>query len=128
MRWLHGRARGDDVLPDRLAAAAARDDVVERQPAAADAAVDAAPAVAREERAARDLPLHAVRDADVGDQPDHVRPGNDVDADVSGRSSSLEHLRLALEHEHVRPPDGGHVQRLVARVQDENLVQNTWES
>ena len=38
------------------------------------AAVDAAPAVTREERAARDLALDDPRDADVGEEPDHVRP------------------------------------------------------
>ena len=51
------RAGGDDVLPDRLAALRARHHVVERQPAAGGAAVDAAPAVAGEQRAARDLAL-----------------------------------------------------------------------
>ena len=34
----------------------------------------------------------------------------------------LDHLRLSLEDEHVRPPDRGHVERLVARVQDENVL------
>ena len=62
------RAGGDDVLPDRLAAARARDHVVERQPAARGAAVDAAPAVTGEERPARDLPLDDPRDADVAER------------------------------------------------------------
>src|SRR4029079_10065226 len=65
-----GRAGGDDVLPDRLAALRARDDVVEGEPSARGAAVDAAPAVAGEEGAARDLPLDRPRHADVVDQPD----------------------------------------------------------
>src|SRR5437588_10952674 len=40
------RARGDDVLPDGVAAPAPWDDVVEREPPSRRAAVDAAPAVA----------------------------------------------------------------------------------
>src|SRR4051812_1867839 len=69
------RTRGDDVLPHRLTAAAARHDVVERQPPVPVAAVDAAPAVPGEQRPARDLPLHGTRHANVGHEPDHVRPG-----------------------------------------------------
>src|SRR2546430_9051001 len=38
------------------------------------AAVDAAPVVAGEERAPRDLALDGARNANVGDEPDHVRP------------------------------------------------------
>src|SRR5262245_49733140 len=66
------RAGGDDVLPDRLASLRARHDVVEGQPAAGAAAVDAAPAVAREEGAPRDLALDRPRHTDVLDEPDHV--------------------------------------------------------
>ena len=69
-----GGAGGDDVLPDRVAPAAAREDVVEGEPAAGRPAVDAAPVVAGEERPARDLALRRPRHADVLDEPDHVRP------------------------------------------------------
>src|SRR6478752_3826224 len=62
------RTGGDDVLPDRLAALRARDDVVEGEPPARAAAVDAAPAVAGEEGAARDLPLDRPWHADIVDQ------------------------------------------------------------
>ena len=51
------RTRCDDVLPDGVAALRARDDVVEREPAARRAAVDAAPAIAGEQRAAEILRL-----------------------------------------------------------------------
>jgi hypothetical protein len=33
----------------------------------------------------------------------------------------FDHLGLTLEHEHIRPSHGRHVQRLIARVQDEHL-------
>ncbi len=36
----------------------------------------------------------------------------------------LEDLRLALEHEHVGTPHRTHIERLVARVQDEDLAQS----
>src|SRR4051794_24891426 len=70
-----GRARGDDVLPLRPAALRARDDVIERKAAARLAAVDAFPAVAREERAPRDLALDDPRHANVGEEANDVRPG-----------------------------------------------------
>ena len=119
-----GRAGGDDVLPHRVAAAAARDDVVECQPAAARAAVDAAPLVAGEQRASRDLPLRRARHPHVGDEPDHVRPREGVRRGAERQLVLLEHLRLPLEHEHVRAPHRAHVQRLVARIQDEDLAQS----
>src|ERR671937_1818195 len=62
------RARGDEVLPDRLASSAPRNDVVERQPAAGGAAVDALPAVAGKQGAAGDFSLHRARHADVLDE------------------------------------------------------------
>src|SRR3954466_6299650 len=65
----------DHVLPHRLAALRARDHVVERQPSRGRPAVDAAPAVAREEGATGDLPLDRPRHPDVLDEPDHMRPG-----------------------------------------------------
>jgi hypothetical protein len=34
----------------------------------------------------------------------------------------LDHLCFPLEDEHVSAPDGRHVQRLVARIQDENML------
>src|SRR6476660_7618280 len=48
-------AGGDDVLPDRLAAAAAGDHVVDGEPRLARAAVLAGPGVAGEHRPPRDL-------------------------------------------------------------------------
>ena len=117
------RAGGDDVLPDRLAPLRARHDVVERQPAAGGAAVDAAPAVAREERAPRDLALDRARHADVLDEPDHVRPDEGVGRGAQALRQALEDLRLPLPHEHVRAPHRTDVERLVTCVQDENLLQ-----
>ena len=97
LRRLHGRARGDHVLPHRLAALRARHHVVERQPAARRAAVDAAPAVTGEERAARDLALDDPRDADVVEEPNHVWPRERVDvAERSGRPSSSTTSALPL--------------------------------
>ncbi len=69
------RARGDDVLPDGVAASAARHDVVERQPDAGRAAVDALPAVTSEERAPGDAALGSARHAHVRHEPNDVRPG-----------------------------------------------------
>ena len=116
-----GRARGDDVLPDGIAPAAARDDVVEREPPVRRAAVDATPAVAREEGASRDLPLHGAGHAHVLHEPDHVRPLEGVAGRTERLVELLEHLGLALEHEHVCTTHGCDVQWLVARVQDEYL-------
>ena len=101
----------------------ARDHVVERQPPGGGAAVDAAPAVTGEERAPRDLPLDRPRDADVLDEPDHVRPGVRVGRGAQGLGQALEDLGLALPDEHVRAPNRADVQRLVTRVQDEDLLQ-----
>src|SRR5437764_8029336 len=116
------RAGGDDVLPDRVAAAAARNDVVEGEPARAGAAVDAAPAVAREERATRDLALHRPRHAHVGDEPDDVRPRVGRGGGRERLLELLDHLGLALVDEHVRTPNGAHVEWLVAGVQNENVL------
>ena len=116
------RARGDHVLPHRVAPAGARDDVVERQPPAAGAAVHALPPVAREQRPPGDAPLHRLRDADVVDEADHVR----ADVRVRRRSQrlvvALENLGPALAHEHVCPAHRAHIQWFVARIQDEYLV------
>src|SRR5581483_9027962 len=117
-----GRAGGHDVLPDGLAATAARHDVVERQPARAVPAVDAPPAVPREEGAARDLPLRSTRHMNVRDQPDHVRPRVGVRRRMERVSELLQHLGLALEDEHVSPTHRAHVERLEARVQNEDVL------
>src|SRR4029079_17998433 len=63
-----GGARGDDVLPDGVAATRARHDMAE-----AEECTRRAP-VAREERPPRDLPLQRPRHAHVRDEPDHMRP------------------------------------------------------
>src|SRR3954454_22226816 len=117
-----GRARRHDVLPHGVAAAATRHDVVEREPAGR-AAVDAPPAVASEKRAARDLPLHRARHADVADEPDHVRPHERGRRRPERTVERLEHLSLALEHEHVGTLDSAHVQGLIARIQNQDLHQ-----
>src|SRR6185503_5340439 len=114
------RAGGHDVLPDRIPAPASRHDVVERQ-AAGRAAVLAAPAVPREECAAGDPALDRARDTNVGEQPDHVRPRETPARRAQRALDRLDDLGLALEHEHVRAPYGADVQRLEARVQDEDL-------
>src|SRR5581483_12359056 len=73
-----GRARGDDVLPGRVAAARPRYHVVEREASAGRPAVDAAPAVTGEEGAAGDLALDEAGYADVVHEPDDVRPAEGV--------------------------------------------------
>ena len=115
-------ARRDDVLPHGLAAARARDDVVERQPGRAVAAVDAAPAVAREQRPPRDAALHRLRDPYIGHEADHVRADVRVRRGPQRLVEPLDDLRLALPDEHVRATCRAHVQRLIARIQDENVV------
>src|SRR5262249_13306326 len=116
------RAGGDDVLPDGVAAARTRHDVVECQAPAGRPAVDAAPAVTGEERAPGDLPLHGPRHAHVGHEPDHVGTWKGGARRVKRLVELLYHLRLSFEHEDVSTSDRCHVQRLVARVEDENVL------
>src|SRR3954447_2351247 len=116
------RAGGDDVFPDRLASLRPRNDVVERQAAAGGAAIHAPPAVPGEERAPRDLALDGARDANVVQQPDHVGPDEAAGRGAQGLVEPLDHLRLALVDEHVGTPHRTHVQRLIAGIQDENVL------
>src|SRR5258708_4931735 len=115
-------ARGDDVLPDRLAALRARDHVVEREPAARGAAVDAAPAVPGEEGPSGDLALDRPGYPHVVDEPDHVRPDEGGGRGPERLGELLDDLGPAFVKEHVGAPNRAHVQRLVAGVQDENLL------
>src|SRR2546423_8217416 len=119
------RTRRDDVLPDRLAAAALRYDVVEREPPAGAAALDATPIVTGEERPARDLPLHRPGYANVLDEPDYVRPGKRRRRRPQRLVELLDHLGLALEYEHMRAPNRRHIERLVARIQHQYLLQDS---
>src|SRR4029077_16794217 len=94
-----GGAGGDDVLPDRLAAARAGDDVVDGEAGFGRAAVLAGPGVAGEDGAAGDLAaVGLARDADVVDQTDHVGP---LQRHVLGVQDVaiplLEQLRLFLQ-------------------------------
>src|SRR5207342_2959274 len=87
------------------------------------AAVDAFPAVPREQRAPGDLPLNRARHAHVVDEPDHVRPDEARFGGTERLVEALDDLRLAFVDEHVRPPHRANVERLVTRVQDENMLQ-----
>src|SRR5262245_64003340 len=107
------RAGGDDVLPAGLAAARARDDVVERQARRGRAAVDAAPAVTGEERPPRDPPLDGTGDANVGEEPDHVRPAERAAGRAEWSVELFDDLRLPLPDQHVCTPHGTDVERLV---------------
>ena len=98
------------------------EEAVEREPPAGLAAVDAAPVVTCEERSPRDLALRGPRHVHVGDEPDHVGPGEGAGRRPQRLSELLDHLRLALEHEHVSTLDRRHVQGLIARVQNENVL------
>jgi hypothetical protein len=96
--------------------------MVEGQPAARGAAVDAAPAVTRKERAARDLPLHDAWHADIAEEPDHVRPRKPLRGRAEWSVELLDHLRLPLVDKHVRASERAHIERLEAGVQDQNLL------
>src|SRR5215204_1511538 len=96
--------------------------MVERQPAAGRAAVDAAPAVAGEQGPAGNLSLDCAGDADVGDEPDDVWPRIRVRGRMKRFVQLLDHLGLSLEYQDVSASNGGHVQRLVAGIQDQNLL------
>ena len=75
LRRLHGAHEATMFVPARRAALRARDDVVDRE-VRARAAVLARPAVAGEDRAARDLaPVRVARHVDVGHEPDDHRAG-----------------------------------------------------
>ena len=66
------------------------------------------------------LPVDVAGDAHEADQADHLGP---VDAHGLGAEhvvAALEHLRLLLEEQDQRPAHGADVERLVARVQDQN--------
>src|SRR6186997_3288724 len=93
-----GGARRDDVLPHRGPAARTGYDVVEREAVPLGAAVDAFPAVSREQHAPGDALRHAARHADVGDEPDHVRSRE-------GRARGPERLPMALDHLRFALPD-----------------------
>src|SRR5882757_5725219 len=91
-----GGAGGDDVLPDRLAAAGAGDDVVDGEAGFGRAAVLAGPGIAGEDGAAGDLAaVGLARDADVVDEADHVWPLEGHVLGVEGVAVPLlEQLRL----------------------------------
>src|SRR5690348_13537715 len=80
------------------------------------------PAVAREERLAGDLALDRPRDADVVEEPDHVRPDEAAGGRAERLVELLDDLRLALVEEHVGAPNRAHIQRLVTGVQNQNLL------
>ena len=85
-------AGGDDVLPDRQAAAAARDDVVDGQAVGLVAAVLAGPRVAGEDGLAGDLAaVDVARDPDVAHQPDHAGA-------LEREALGVELALVALEH------------------------------
>src|SRR5512133_2467908 len=115
------RAGGDDVLPHRLAAAAARDHVVDGKARLARAAVLAGPGVTRQHRLAGDLATVGVaRDPHVGDQPDHHRAIEGEPLRVKRARGPLQSLRLCLQYKYGRAPHGTYVDRLEARVEDEH--------
>ena len=122
LRRLHGRARGDDVLPVGAAALRARDDVVDGQRGAG-AAVQALPAIAGEHRAAGDLALVRVaRDPHVGHEPDHHRLRHRPARPVQVVRPDLDDLGLLLEQEHGGAPDRADVDRLVRRVEHQHTT------
>src|SRR5690349_9172736 len=115
-----GGAGGDDVLPDRLAAPTAGDDVVDREAGLAGAAVLAGPGVAGEDGAAGDLaPVRFARDAHVVDEADHVRPLHRHVLGMDRPLAPLEQLRLFLQEQHGSPSQRANVDRLIRCVEYE---------
>src|SRR6187551_3200790 len=96
--------------------------MVERHSSGGRPALDAAPVVPGEQRAAGDLALDGPRDAYVRDEPDHVRPLIRVARGTKRLLQLLQYLGLTLEDKHGRATHGSDVQRFVARIQDENLL------
>src|SRR5207244_5411262 len=99
-------AGGDDVLPDRLTAAASRDDVVDGEPGVRlAAAVLAGPGVAREHRLAGDLAtVDVAGHAHVAHQPNDAGADEDEALRVQGAESLFDDLRPRLQHEDSSPP------------------------
>ncbi len=119
LRWLHGLARGHEVLPGVAAAAMAGHDVVERHVVGLAAAVLADVAVAREDLATRQL------------DPRSRAPDEVLEADDGGRAELrprrpdhlvvvLDHFGLLAEQEAEGSRQVTDVQRLVVLVQNEN--------
>src|SRR5262249_43920096 len=110
-----GSTRGDDVLPYRLAATAPGDDVVDGQARLAGTAVLTGPAVAGEHSLAGDpAAVDVARDADEGDQPDHLGPVDPHRLGAKHAFAVLKHLCLLLQDQDQRPSNGAHVERLIA--------------
>lgn len=99
--------------------------MVEREPSRFGAAVDTAPAIAGEERTARDAPLHRLRDTDVVREPDHVGPHECRSGRAERGVEPLKHLGAPLPNEDVRTPHRAHVQWLEARVQHEDVMHHS---
>ena len=116
-----GGAGGDDVLPDRFAAAAAGDHVVDGEPGLLRAAVLAGPGVPREDRPAGDFSaVGLARDPHVADEADHVGP---LDRHVLGVKRALlllEQLGLFLQQQHGGAPQRADVDRLIGRIEDQD--------
>src|SRR5439155_13129297 len=104
------------------AALRAGDHVVEREAPGRRAAIDAAPAVTSEQSAARDLPLHHSGHSDVMHEPDHMWPLVGVSGRAEWSVELLDHLCVALEDEHVGAAQRAHIERLVTRIENENLL------
>ena len=110
-------ARGHHVLPRVLAAAAARDDVVDALGRAA--AVLAAVAVAGEDAAPVERRPAPVRHLHEVAQADHRRHRHGEVLGVERLAGVVEHVGLVVEHEHGGAAAGHHAQRLVGGVEHE---------
>src|SRR5262249_61140754 len=69
-----------------------------------------------------DLPLDRPRDSDVVDEPDHVRPDEGRSRGAKWLVELLDDLCLPLVEQHMSAPHGAYIERLVAGVQDQNLL------
>ena len=116
------RAGRDDVLPHRVAPPRARHDVVEREPSALSPQYDAAPAVAGEERPARDAALHGARHADVRRRAGSRAAGCRCSSPCAAARRAVPPPRPCPSRRARARDVSAHVERLIARVQDEHML------
>ena len=96
--------------------------MIERQPNGTGAAVHALPSVSGKQGATRDPPLHRAGNAHVLEKADHMRAEKRALGRPQRLRVMLDDLGPALPHKNVRAPIRAHVERLVACIQDEDMV------
>ncbi len=116
-----GRASGDDVLPDRLAAPAPGDHMVDGQPGLAGAAVLTGPSIAGQYRPPSDLaPVRLSWNPYVIDQPNHVGRLHGHPLRMQRPALPLQQLRFLLKEQHSGPSQRANVDRLIRRIENQD--------